>query len=250
MISADGTTIAFRSKATNLVPRGRTPATVAGSKPPPARHMFPFYLYDARTGRIQGASVDPVGVLRDTAPDATLSPDGRYAMFRIFEPGYGTDPDAMHKELYVRSTAGDGHQGGHSAARYQDRPRLLPHHHDGRQPLGGLRLGRRQSGSGDTNGVSDIFRRDLRTGGIERVGVADDGPQTSWPFSYPFVDGRGTTVLFDANGKVFARRLPPRCDRSAATPAGADRAGGNAVPRGGTSLPGPPWASGHARAAR
>ncbi|MFF7689508.1 hypothetical protein ACFZB6_25595 [Streptomyces syringium] len=62
---------------------------------------------------------------------------------------------------------------------------------------------------GDSDGVSDIFRRDLRTGGIERVGVADDGSQTSWPFSYPFVDGRGTTVLFGANGKVFARRLPP-----------------------------------------
>ncbi|MFI8942797.1 hypothetical protein [Streptomyces syringium] len=63
---------------------------------------------------------------------------------------------------------------------------------------------------GDTNGVSDIFRRDrdLRAGGIERVGVAADGSQTSRPSS-PFVDGRGTTVLFGANGKVFARRLHP-----------------------------------------
>ncbi|WP_370417289.1 hypothetical protein AB8O64_01065 [Streptomyces sp. QH1-20] len=62
VISADGTTIAFRSKATNLLLRGRTPAALAGSKPAPARHMFLFYVHDARTGRIQGASVDPAGV--------------------------------------------------------------------------------------------------------------------------------------------------------------------------------------------
>ncbi|MEV6775262.1 TolB family protein [Streptomyces syringium] len=210
VISADGTTIAFRSKATNLLPRGRTPATVAGSKPPPARHMFPFYVYDARTGRIQGAGVDPVGVLRDAAPDATLSPDGRYAMFRIFEPGYGTDPDAVHKELYVRDlrlgtvtkaatplpgtkTVLDSFRATMTADNRwvffaSDADNLVP---------------------GDTNGVADIFRRDLRAGRIERVGVADDGSQTSWPSSSPFVDGRGTTVLFGANGKVFARRLPP-----------------------------------------
>ncbi|WP_338930492.1 hypothetical protein WEB32_01110 [Streptomyces netropsis] len=224
VISADGTTIGFRSKATNLLSRGRTPAArppeaadarptpaaLAGSKPPPARHMFPFYVYDARTGRIQGASVDPAGVLRDAAPDGTLSPDGRYAMYRIFEPGYGTDPDAVHKELYVRDlrlgtvtkvatplpgtkTVLDSFRATMTA---DNRSVFFASDADSLVP-------------GDTNGVSDIFRRDLRTGGIERVGVAGDGSQTSWPSSSPFVDGPGTTVLFGANGNVFARRLPP-----------------------------------------
>ncbi|MGX8903927.1 hypothetical protein ACR820_01370 [Streptomyces netropsis] len=210
MISADGTTIAFRSKATNLLLRGRTPAALAGPKPPPARHMFPFYVYDARTGRIQCASVDPAGVLRDAAPDATLSPDGRYAMFRIFEPGYGTDPDAMHKELYVRDlrlgtvtkaatplpgtkTVLDSFRATMTA---DNRSVLFASDADNLVP-------------GDTNNVSDIFRRDLRTGGLERVGVAGEGLQTSWPSSSPFVEGRGTTVLFGANGKVFAPHASP-----------------------------------------
>ncbi|WP_190021115.1 TolB family protein [Streptomyces hiroshimensis] len=233
VISADGTTVGFRSKATNLLPRGRTPAirtsavltsavrtseaagarpspaALAGSKPPPARNMVPFYVYDARTGRIQGASIDPAGVLRDAAQGASLSPDGRYAMFRIFEPGYGTDPEAAHKELYVRdlrqgtdtkvgtplpgtTTVLDSFLATMTA---DDRSVFFASDADNLVP-------------GDTNRVSDIFRRDLRTGRIERVGVAGDGSQTSWPSSAPFVDGLGTTVLFGANGNVFARKLP------------------------------------------
>ncbi|MEV4869201.1 hypothetical protein [Streptomyces syringium] len=113
-------------------------------------------------------------------------------MFRIFEPGYGTDPDAVHKELYVRDlrlgtvtkaatplpgtkTVLDSFRATMTADNRwvffaSDADNLVP---------------------GDTNGVSDIFRRDrdLRADGIERVGVAADGSQTSWPSSPP-VRGR------------------------------------------------------------
>lgn len=61
---------------------------------------------------------------------------------------------------------------------------------------------------GDTNGAPDLFRRDLRTGRVERVAEAV-GPSFA-----PAVDAFGTTLLFGAlNGTgsdVLVRYLPPR----------------------------------------
>ncbi|WP_344021711.1 hypothetical protein [Streptomyces luteireticuli] len=208
VISADGGTVGFRSKATNLLPPHRASA-VAGSKPPPARHTFPSYVWDARTGRIQAASVDPAGVLRDAFPYATLSPDGRYAMFRVFEPN-GTEAEGTHAELYVRDlregtttkagpplpgtrTVHDAYRGAMTA--------------DSRRVVFGS--GADNLVPGDTDQAVDIFRRDLRTGRIERIGMGEDGVNLSWSPNSLSVDGAGTTALFDGSGKVFALRLPP-----------------------------------------
>ncbi len=49
--------------------------------------------------------------------------------------------------------------------------------------------------AGDTNGFSDIFVKDLRTGRIERVNVADDGTQA---------DNETTTYSLSANGRYVA----------------------------------------------
>ncbi|MER5785854.1 hypothetical protein ABT104_29675 [Streptomyces mobaraensis] len=215
VISADGTTIGFRSRATNLLPRDQAPtrqaptAAPAGSKPPRPRPTFPFYVYDARTGRIQGASVDPAGVLRDAHPYANLSPDGRYAMFRAFEPN-GTDEEGSHVELYLRDlrdgtttkaalplpgtrTVHDAYRGSVTA--------------DGRWLL--FASGADNLVPGDTNQAVDLFRRDLRTGRIERIGPAGGATDISWTANSLSVDGSGTTALFDGGGKVYARRLPP-----------------------------------------
>ncbi|MGK5543168.1 hypothetical protein ACSNOH_00200 [Streptomyces sp. URMC 127] len=211
MISADGAVIGFRSKATNLLPRDQGPG-LAVPKPPPPRRTFPFYVYDARTGRIQGAGIDPAGVLRDALPNATLSPDGRYAMFRVFEAdgsADGSDEGGSHVELYVRdlrqgttTKAGPplpGTRTGHEAYRGSmtadsrwvifgsDADNLVP---------------------GDTNQAADIFRRDLRTGRIERISMTEAGLESSWSPNSLSLDGRGATALFEAGGKVFTRRLP------------------------------------------
>ncbi|OKI02576.1 hypothetical protein A6A06_16315 [Streptomyces sp. CB02923] len=202
VISADGATIGFRSQATNLLPRGR-----AGSRPP-TRHTFPFFTYDAGTGRIHGASIDPAGALRDAFPYATLSPDGRYALFRVFEAN-GPVADGTHAELYVRDlqrktttkagpplpgtqTVRDAFPGTVTAdSRWlffgSDADNLTP---------------------GDTNQAADIFRRDLRTGHVERISMAGDGTEVSWTPNSLSVDGVGTLALFDGGGKVYARRLP------------------------------------------
>lgn len=49
--------------------------------------------------------------------------------------------------------------------------------------------------AGDSNGFSDIFVKDLRTGTIERVNVADDGTQA---------DNESTTYSLSANGRYVA----------------------------------------------
>ncbi|MBV2153128.1 hypothetical protein [Kitasatospora sp. SUK 42] len=72
---------------------------------------------------------------------------------------------------------------------------------------------------GDTNNSGDVFRRDLRTGRIERVSLTADGSQSTAYSSSPYVDAAGDTVIFNADDgnlvpgdtntftDVFLRRL-------------------------------------------
>ncbi|MCI3935067.1 TolB family protein [Streptomyces sp. AN091965] len=213
VISADGATVGFRSKATDLLPRGqaRTVAETDGapaSKPPPARHTFPFFTYDSRTGRVQKASVDTTGAPRDAHPYATLSPDGHYALFRVFEPN-GPDVDGSHVELYVR----DLRRGATTrAAPPLPGTRTVHDAYRGTVTADGRRLvfgsGADNIVPGDTDQVVDIFRRDLLTGRIERISMTEGGREISWTPNSLSVDGLGTTALFDGGGRVYALRLP------------------------------------------
>lgn len=49
---------------------------------------------------------------------------------------------------------------------------------------------------GDSNGVEDVFRRDLRTGCTTRVSVAKGGGAANGPSWYPVVSADGTRVAF------------------------------------------------------
>ncbi|MFE7593655.1 hypothetical protein ACFU6K_30060 [Kitasatospora sp. NPDC057512] len=194
-LSADGRTVAFRSKAANLLPAA--PVARPALKPPPARQLFPLYVYDARTGRIEGASVDASGTLRDAVRQSRLSPDGRFALFRVFQPDQGATRVALlARDLRtgtVTEVAPAGTQPGVMTA--DDRWVHFVSDDAGLVP-------------GDTNGAPDLFRRDLRTGQVERV-AEGVGPSFA-----PAVDAFGTTLLFGAlNGTgsdVLVRYLPPR----------------------------------------
>ncbi|MFJ8622065.1 hypothetical protein ACIRD3_04390 [Kitasatospora sp. NPDC093550] len=197
-LSADGLTVAFRSKAGNLLrpaPGAAKPAAPAAGKPAPTRQLFPLYVYDARTGRVEGASVDGSGTLRDAARQGRLSPDGRYALFRVFRSDQGT----VRVTLYARDlragtvteVAADGSQPGVMTA--DDRWVYFASDADTLVPR-------------DTDGVADVFRRDLWTGRVERVGTA------AGPSSGPAVDAFGTTLLYGTlagtGQDVLVRYLP------------------------------------------
>ncbi|MGW7583752.1 hypothetical protein ACWGKU_22855 [Kitasatospora sp. NPDC054768] len=197
-LSADGRTVAFRSKAANLLPAAPAAQSVpAALKPPPTRQLFPLYVYDTRTGRIEGASIDPSGTLRDAVRLSRLSPDGRYALFRVFQPEQGGTRVALYaRDLHTGTVTEVAPAGAQPAVMTAD-DRWVSFVSDdaGLVP-------------GDTNGAPDLFRRDLRTGRVERVAEAV-GPSFA-----PAVDAFGTTLLFGAlNGTgsdVLVRYLPPR----------------------------------------
>ncbi|MFJ9444518.1 hypothetical protein ACIRRH_21950 [Kitasatospora sp. NPDC101235] len=192
-LSADGRTVAFRSKAANLLPVAQ-PAPKA-LKPPPTRQLFPLYVHDTRTGRTEGASVDPSGALRDAARQGRLSADGRFALFRVFQPDQGATRVALYaRDLHtgaVTEVAPAGTQPAVMTA--DDRWAYFASDDAGLVP-------------DDTNGATDVFRRDLRTGRIERVAEAVG------PSSAPAVDALGTTLLYGAldgtRADVLVRYLP------------------------------------------
>ncbi|WP_331742306.1 hypothetical protein OG535_00695 [Kitasatospora sp. NBC_00085] len=117
-ISADGRTIGFTSFAGNLLPAEQTPALAAPAAEGAAADVEPapgiaaamprsaraslvqpdlarpttgaYYTYDVDSGRIAAASLDLGGQLGYASFDATISPDGRRAIYALPEPGGST----------------------------------------------------------------------------------------------------------------------------------------------------------------
>ena len=252
VISADGGTVAFISKATNIIapdrPGALSPdaATRLGAEsdqesdeqfvrdslrsPGSPRsadrpqllkpHLYPLYVRDLRSEETTLASPDGKNGWRG-ADYPSLSADGRYAVYSAWVQHGDNWPD-HHFEVYVRDLA-KGTETLVSAG--------LP----GTTTTGDSLNGRMTADGrwiyfdstaanlvpGDTNGSGDVFRRDLRSGRTERVSLAADGSQSAGASYDPYVDDRGTTVVFtsedgtlvpgDTNQApdVFARR-PPR----------------------------------------
>ncbi|MBD0672664.1 TolB family protein [Streptomyces sp. CBMA156] len=210
-ISADGSTVAFTSRARNLLPEDpATPAPDTGSDPgagPGAGspelaggpRFYPTYVWKADTGKITGGSLNDAGQPFDSH-NGRISPDGRYvvyslAVFGTGLPGHG----GIRLDVYVHElatgritnvsaalpgTAADGSSSG-AVMTADGRWVYFDSYADNLVP-------------GDTNQANDLFRRDLWTGRIERISLTRDGGQSDTPSYDPFVDATGSTVIFDA----------------------------------------------------
>ncbi|MBV6700488.1 hypothetical protein [Kitasatospora aureofaciens] len=243
VISADGSTVGFISKAGNLVakdqPGASAPETPADQNAPADEDFarpslrtgdqqeilkprnYPFFVRNLADEETRLASPDDKGSYRG-AVSPSLSPDGRFAVYST-PVSHGSSPWARHLEVYVRdleqgtersvtvalpgtTTVRDSYDGRMTA---DDRWVYFSSAADNLVP-------------GDTNQVSDVFRFDLWNNRTERVSVATDGSQTSGASTGPFIDALGTTVVFtsedgtlvpgDTNkaADVFVRRLPRR----------------------------------------
>ncbi|MEU7089412.1 TolB family protein [Streptomyces achromogenes] len=194
-ISADGTRIAFTS-ARRLGTGAEEPAT--DHKRPRSRY---FYVHDTRTGRTTPGVVDLDGEETPLNGDVGLSPDGRHALF---------------SSAYANLVPGDTNGARDHFARDLTTgvTRRLSLAHDGSEPNDDSGTGRPHLSAdnryavftstasnlvpGDTNGAADAFLRDLRTGEIRRVDVADDGTQSNGGAGFLGTDASGHTVSFDS----------------------------------------------------
>ncbi|MFD5465793.1 TolB family protein [Kitasatospora sp. NPDC127059] len=218
-ISADGATVGFTSRAGNLVPAA--PATAPAAAGLAGPRFYPYFVWKADTGGITGASLDATGALTGSGNDARISPDGRFALYGL--PAYGVGRPGTHgirMDLYVRelatgrTTLVNTPLPGTTTTEGAYDPAMTA---DGRWVY--FDSGADDLVPGDTNGQSDVFRRDLRTGRIERVTATRDGGQSTGGSDSPYVDATGDTVVFtaedanlvpgDTSGHldVFLRRL-------------------------------------------
>lgn len=211
-ITPDGRHVAFVSSATNLV-AGDTNAAAD------------VFVKDLQTGAVVRASVSASGAQGDssfgTNDDPAISADGRYVAFVSFSgnlvPGDTNDivfggsyvssgGDVFVKDLHTSSivrantTAAGGQESRaldvFEPAYLQFRPGLSA---DGRYAVfhsAGVNLV-----SGDTNGGTDVFVKDLQTGTVQRASTAADGAQTAFRSQSlnASLSGDGRHVAFTSN---------------------------------------------------
>ncbi|MBB4675637.1 TolB family protein [Crossiella cryophila] len=176
-VSADGRFVAFASTATNLVPHDRNGHS----------DIFVRDTWTGLTTQVSGGD----GPAYD-AP--AISADGRLVAYLTdaadLVPGDANGlPDVVVTDRRTGrttgvSTGGDGESFG--------APSISA---DGRFVV--FRSAATNLVPGDTNGVADVFVRDLRTGGIERVSVAAAGTQGDK------LAHHGTAVSADGRFVVF-----------------------------------------------
>ncbi len=215
-ISADTRYVTFDSHATNLVP-GDT------------NGQRDIFVHDRQMGSTELVSVASNGSQADSSSNAPgISSDGRYVVFGSGASNLVPGDTNMMGDVFVHdrqthltervSVASDGSQSngsGSSLASISADGRYVAFHSYARNLV-----------PGDTNGKSDVFVHDRKTGSTERVSIASDGSQAngySWDCRISangryatFYSDASNLVLGDTNGAydVFVRdRFTGRTDR-------------------------------------
>ncbi|MEU3572724.1 hypothetical protein AB0E96_30520, partial [Kitasatospora sp. NPDC036755] len=197
----------------------RAPRTAGARAELAGIRAYPYYVWEARTGKITGVSRDAAGELVGAGNDGRVSPSGRYAVYTVFEEGGRPGSHGRHQDVYVRELAT-------GATTKVDKPlsgSTLESSYDPVMPLSDRWVYFTSEVTdlvpGDTNGQADVFRTDPRTGLTERVSLTQDGSQSTTSAFFPQVDDEDTTLLFSAEDgnlapvvdsattDVFRRRL-------------------------------------------
>lgn len=187
-LSADGRYAAFNSTATNLAAGDTTDDE-------------DIYVRDLQTGVTTLASVSTSGEKGNAGSwYPTLSADGRYVTFQSEATNLVAGDTNGHVDLFVRdlwneqttrvSVASGGAQldagGGGESGTLSAGGRFVVFGSDATNAV-----------PGDTNGVGDVFVRDLQTGTTTRVSVSSSGAQAN---------GRSTAATITADGRFVAFR--------------------------------------------
>ncbi|MEV0188223.1 hypothetical protein AB0I39_06765 [Kitasatospora purpeofusca] len=248
-ISADGRTIGF-SSLSELLPQDQPPApedveTTPGAAEA-ARRIVPqgaaaslaahptaatYYVYDVPTRRLTAASTGTDGTVGASSFEATISPDGRRAIYTLAEPGGSTNGHRYHTVLHVRDlrtgtvTKVSGGLPGTSSVGSSDHGSITA---DNRWLY--FESAADNLVAGPQHAEWDIYRQDLRTGRTERVSTAADGSLGNGASNAPFVDAGGRTVVFGSTSRnlVTGPGAPAAEDSQAfAASVGHHRGGGD-----------------------
>ena len=193
-ISADGRYVAFASTATNLVP-GDTNGT------------YDVFVKDLQTGSTTRVSTDSPGNQGNGQSfDPVISADGRYVAFNSeasnLVPGdtHGNDVFVKDVQTGIVTQANTGSGARRSGDAYPDAPSISA---DGR--FVAFASIATYFVPGDTNGMYDIFVKDLQTGITARVSTDSSGIQANNSSFVPGLSADGGYVTF----KSYASNLVP-----------------------------------------
>lgn len=233
-ISADGRFTAFGSYATNLV------AGDTNGRPD-------VFVHDASTGTTRRVSLSSAGVQANgDSASASISADGRYVVFASKATNLAPGITNGRFQIYIHDMAGgtttcvsvspEGVQGNdHSGF-----PSISA---DGRYVAFGSGATNLLAAGTDTNGIYEVFVRDLLTGTTTRVSVDSAGAQANGYSDNPSISADGRYVAFrsqasnlvagDTNGvaDVFVHdRLTQETTRVSVASAGTEAGGESTYP--------------------
>ena len=187
-ISADGQIISFLSHATNLVPNDTNAAS-------------DVFVRNIPAGTTTRASTTSSGA--ETAgshDDPSISPDGRYVAFDSTSPTLVAGDTNGVEDIFVKdistgtTTRASMSQAGAEGNGRSSDPAFSG---DGRYVV--FASAASNLLSGDTNGQTDVFRKDLQGGSVIRASLASDGSQTNAQSVYAGVSGDGRFVVFESD---------------------------------------------------
>ncbi|MET8704713.1 hypothetical protein ABZW10_38530 [Kitasatospora sp. NPDC004723] len=189
-ISADGRTVGYSSKATNLLP-----AAPGGDAGVLRQRYTTLYATDLHRGTTVVAGLDPDGTPGSADKVLRLSPDGRYAAYALAAaplPG-----GKSRTELFVS----DLRTGRVKSIRTSANPDAICWGSSGAAITADDRWIYFSGGCSDTiiragQARFNLYRQDLRSGRTELVSTAVDGTQEDGASLDPFVPENGRTVLF------------------------------------------------------
>jgi Tol biopolymer transport system component len=209
-LSADGRFVAFYSESWNLVPND-------------TNGWGDVFVRDLVAGTTERVSVASTGAQANAASGhhgPSISADGRFVTFSSRASNLASGTPNHDRDVFLRdralgttervslSSSGEQDDGESSAPTISDDGRYVAFMSDAPNLV-----------PGDTNGTTDVFVRDRRTGTTVRASVDSIGAQAAGPSLFPFVSGDGRLVAFqssaanlvtvDTNGAedVFVRDL-------------------------------------------
>jgi Ca2+-binding RTX toxin-like protein len=166
-ISEDGRYVLFQSNASNLVVGDTNGVT-------------DLFLKDMQTGTLQRISTAADGAeSNDSVSDASISADCRYIVFSSWASNLVANDTNNSCDVFIKdlqtgeiqriSTSTAGGQGDGDSARKN--PPIFSQ--DGRYVIFSSDAGNLVAG--DTNGMTDVYRKDLQTGNIQLVSASASG---------------------------------------------------------------------------